>query len=180
MTEESLENKNPFEKSHKNTLSPSSNNFSEDVSSKLKTSKSEAFEFEALEFKSKRVLIVEDNVVNQTVMKSIVEKLGCVANISNNGQEAVDYLKQNQVDLVFMDCQMPIKDGYEATRDIRCHEADGFNVPIIAVTANVMSGDKARCLESGMDDYVKKPVKLAAIKAVLKNYLIASEPSESA
>ncbi|PCJ22043.1 MAG: hypothetical protein COB04_00890 [Gammaproteobacteria bacterium] len=128
-------------------------------------------DFSAQEFNGHQILIAEDNPTNQTVMKKIIEKLGCVAIVAKDGNEALRYLSEQSVDLILMDCQMPNKDGYQATREIRVLEKGNRHIPIIAVTANAMEGDKEKCLEAGMDDYLKKPVKLDTIKATLDRYL---------
>jgi len=122
-------------------------------------------------FKGRRILIAEDNLINQTVLKKIVEKLGCVAFVANDGNEAVQLLKTETVDLIFMDCQMPNKNGYDATQEIRKNELDDIRLPIVAVTANAMEGDRKKCLEAGMDDYLKKPIKLGEIKEALGKFL---------
>ncbi|MBL4867731.1 MAG: response regulator, partial [Pseudomonadales bacterium] len=122
-------------------------------------------------FKGYQILIAEDNPINQIVLKKIVEKLGCIAFMANDGNEAIKILKGQAVDMIFMDCQMPNKNGYEATKEIRTQEATGVHLPIIAVTANAMIGDEEKCRAAGMDDYLKKPVKLGAIKETLEKYL---------
>ena len=110
------------------------------------------------------MLIAEDNPVNQQVLPRQVQRLGLVADAVDNGQEALDALAQENYDAVLMDCQMPVMDGYAATRAIRAAEAAGGpRLPIVAVTANAMREDYDRCRESGMDDFVAKPVTLAAL-----------------
>ena len=104
------------------------------------------------------VLIAEDNPVNQMVLRNMLVQLGCVVLTADNGQEAIDVLSQQPVDLIMMDCQMPIVDGFEATRIIRASKEVYSNIPIIAVTANAMTGDSARCITVGMNDYIKKPI----------------------
>ena len=116
-----------------------------------------------------RVLLAEDNLVNQKVALKILEKFGLHAEVANNGQEAVDRLAKGGFDLVFMDCQMPEMDGFEATRLIRSKEVG--HVPIIAMTANAMVGDRERCLEAGMDDYISKPVRVEAVQGALERWL---------
>ena len=133
-----------------------------------------------------RVLVVEDNIVNQKVAAKMLEREGYRVDVAANGKEAVEAVAQIPYALVFMDCQMPVMDGYEATRAIREHEAalvqrgaqnEGGEtidarrgtprVPIIAMTANAMSGDRERCVEAGMDDYVAKPVRREDLAALL-------------
>ncbi|MDH3590751.1 MAG: ATP-binding protein, partial [Planctomycetota bacterium] len=118
-----------------------------------------------------RVLVVEDNVVNQRVAVRMLEKIGCTVQLACDGREAVDAIAAGSFDLVFMDCMMPEMDGFEATRVIRSREPAGVHVPVIALTANAVSGDKERCLEAGMDDFVAKPVKRAALVAALGRWL---------
>ena len=122
-------------------------------------------------FKDKKILIAEDNLINQTVLKKIVEKLGCTTFIANNGSEAIDIMNEESVDLIFMDCQMPKVDGYEATQEIRENESNSTHIPIIAVTANAMEGDKEKCFAAGMDSYLKKPINISDIKKAFDQYL---------
>lgn len=114
----------------------------------------------------KKILIVEDNPVNQQVLKGILSKLGYFSLVAGNGSEAVDMLKNNEIDIVFMDCQMPVMDGYEATHILRT-ELGLKDLPVIAVTANAMSTDKDRCLKAGMDDYLAKPIQIEQIRQKL-------------
>ena len=106
-----------------------------------------------------RVLIVEDNPTNQRVAQRMLERAGCLVTVAANGFEALEAFRSAPFDIVFMDCQMPEMDGYAATRAIRELEADGRRTPIVALTANAMEGDRERCLECGMDDFVAKPVR---------------------
>lgn len=117
------------------------------------------------------VLVVEDNPVNQMVIKGYLKRLGCEVITANNGQEALERVGERPVDLVFMDCQMPIMDGFEATRKMREMAAPICNLPIIAVTANAMDADRTMCLQSGMDGYLKKPVALDDIETELKAHV---------
>lgn len=105
--------------------------------------------------KKLRILLTEDNLVNQKVALIHLRKFGYNADVANNGLEAVTAIKKNPYDLVLMDVQMPEMDGYDATRAIRC---EGFKLPIIAMTANAMKGDREKCIEAGMNDYITKPV----------------------
>jgi signal transduction histidine kinase/CheY-like chemotaxis protein len=130
-----------------------------------------------------KVLVVEDNAANLKVAVRMVERLGYRADVAANGAEAVSMLASVQYDAVLMDCQMPEMDGYEATRLIRMNERapgavpEGRHVPIIAMTAAALSGDRERCLAAGMDDYISKPVKLHIVAAVLERWLTAPKPA---
>ena len=130
---------------------------------------------------SLRVLVVEDNLVNQMIASKMLEKLGCQVDVAANGREAVDMLEMLPYHVVFMDCQMPEMDGFEATRVIRRkEESSGEHVPIIAMTANAMAGDRERCLEAGMDDYLSKPVLPAELQRVVRDQQFAVEGSDAA
>jgi CheY-like chemotaxis protein len=122
-----------------------------------------------------RILVAEDNPVNQTVVKRMLTKDGYEVDIANNGEAVLNKVeKQGPYDLIFMDCQMPHMDGYEATRRIRALEqniSSPKRIPIIALTANAMLGDREKCLEAGMDDYIAKPVKKEAIAEMLNRHL---------
>ncbi len=122
-----------------------------------------------------KILLVEDNQVNQIVARSILRKLGHQVDLAENGQKAVDAIEQNSYDLILMDCQMPVMDGYEATRVIR-QNPRWKNLPIVAVTANVMQGDREDCLASGMDDYITKPYNRKQLKEVIARW--APHPQE--
>src|SRR5579864_8963188 len=121
-----------------------------------------------------RVLVVENNAANLKVAMRMVQRLGYRAEVAGTGAEAIARLGQGDYDAVLMDCQMPEMDGYEATRRIRADEGTGRRVPIIAMTAAALSGDRERCLAAGMDDYISKPVKLHVVAAVLERWLAAS------
>jgi len=121
---------------------------------------------------SKKVLLVEDNHVNQKLASIILKKLNCSVDIAKNGEEAVTEIKRNIYDIIFMDCQMPVMNGFEATRAIRKYQQENNLelTPIVAMTANAMMGDKERCIQSGMDDYLKKPVRKQEVEDILKKY----------
>jgi CheY-like chemotaxis protein len=118
------------------------------------------------------VLVAEDNAVNQKLAIYMLEKLGYRADVAANGHEALAAISRIPYSAILMDCQMPELDGFEATREIRAQEAlSGTHIPIIAMTANAMRGDKERCLEAGMDDYLSKPVKSEELKAILARWI---------
>jgi CheY-like chemotaxis protein/HPt (histidine-containing phosphotransfer) domain-containing protein len=126
-------------------------------------------------FDGYRILIVDDNIVNQQVALHILEKLGCHADIACNGQEAVNMHAERQYDLILMDCQMPVLDGYQATKAIRAQEAEnGLHTPIVAVTAFTMQGERDQCLAAGMDDFLAKPVRLGTLRDALGRWLHSS------
>ena len=119
-----------------------------------------------------RVLVAEDNPVNQRVASHMLNKLGYRCDIASNGQEAVAMLSQLPYDLVLMDCQMPEMDGYSATRAIRQREdAEGRHTPIIAMTANAMREDRARCLDAGMDGFIPKPIALEELETAMECWI---------
>jgi CheY-like chemotaxis protein len=120
-----------------------------------------------------RLLIAEDNIVNQKVALAILKKLGYQADAVSNGKEALAALRKHSYDLVLMDCQMPEMDGYEAAALIREPQSGIRNhqIPIIALTAHAMKGDRDKCLAGGMNDYISKPVKITMVAEVLEKWL---------
>jgi CheY-like chemotaxis protein len=128
-----------------------------------------------------RILLVEDNVVNQRVIIRIIEtKLGLQAEAVDSGKQAVERLAQEDYDLILMDCQMPEMDGFEATRAIRDPNSSVRDhlVPIIALTANVMKGDREKCIAVGMNDYVSKPIRYKSLaEAIYRQCCLKAESS---
>ena len=127
--------------------------------------------FEPLRFTGRRVLLVEDNIVNQKVGQALLDKLGCRVEVATNGREALDMAAQLPYELIFMDCQMPTMDGYEATGEIRKLEGAIRHTPIIALTAGALTEDRERCLQAGMDGYLSKPVRPEQLREMLGKYL---------
>jgi CheY-like chemotaxis protein len=113
------------------------------------------------------VLLAEDNVINCIVAEALLTKLGMETTLAHNGREAVDLAGAHRYDAILMDCMMPELDGLQATRQIRAAEG-ARRVPIIAMTALAMPGDREACLAAGMDDYVSKPVRLPALEAAIR------------
>ena len=125
------------------------------------------------------ILLVEDNKVNQLVGSKVLAKLGYHFDVASHGGEAVQAVMLNSYDAILMDCQMPEMDGYEATAHIRRWEGDSRHTPIIAMTAAAMEGDREKCLASGMDDYITKPVRPEVIAAVIERWLRATSFSRA-
>ncbi|MDH5392040.1 MAG: ATP-binding protein [Gammaproteobacteria bacterium] len=121
----------------------------------------------------KTALLVEDNIVNQTVADALLSEMGFVTQIANNGQEAIDLFLENTYELILMDCQMPVMNGFEASSAIREIEQrlSKARTPIIAITANALEGDKEDCLASGMDDYLSKPYTLDQLQSTVARWL---------
>jgi CheY-like chemotaxis protein len=138
------------------------------------TSQAAAFQQSVAEVATRRIriLLAEDNSFNLKVAQGILGKLGYKADVAANGLEAVQALELIDYDIVLMDCMMPEMDGFEATSKIRNPESKVLNhkVPIIAMTANAMTGDRERCVKAGMDDYLSKPVRKDELAAVLEKW----------
>jgi signal transduction histidine kinase/AmiR/NasT family two-component response regulator len=132
------------------------------------------------QFSAFRVLLVEDNPVNRTLSSAILEYFGCCADLADDGLEALERVAAERYDLILMDCQMPRMDGYKATAAIRKQEAESGakgeprHVPIVALTAHALEGDRDACLAAGMDDYLSKPFKADELHAVLSRWLSSS------
>jgi PAS domain S-box-containing protein len=128
------------------------------------------------------ILLAEDNLVNQEVGKLILENLNCTVDVVDDGAIAVEVVFKNDYDLIFMDCQMPEVDGYEATKMIRQREAlsgaKRYRIPIVALTAHAMEGDRELCLAAGMDDYISKPFNSAQIASALHKWAYTRTPEE--
>ncbi len=128
-----------------------------------------------------RILVVEDNLTNQQVALAILQKLGCRAEAVGNGEEALAALRQTEYDLVLMDCQMPVMDGFEAARRIRLPAGGVRNpaIPVIAVTAHAMTGDRERCLAAEMNDYISKPIEPARVAEMLSKWIRRPQSPEN-
>jgi CheY-like chemotaxis protein len=118
------------------------------------------------------ILVADDNIINQRVAVGLLQQMGLQAEVAKNGSEAIDKLHDGHFDLVLMDVQMPVMDGLEATRRIRSFESEsGTHIPIIALTAGAMDGDRENCLNAGMDDFISKPIILKALTQILAKWL---------
>ncbi len=124
--------------------------------------------------KGTRVLLAEDNLVNQNVVVAILRKAGCEVEAVDNGEEAIEQIQKEAYDIVLMDCQMPDMDGFEATAKIRAMSEPFCNIPIIAVTAHAMKEDKQKCIDGGMNDYLAKPIGRQALITIINQYTSAS------
>jgi CheY-like chemotaxis protein len=120
-----------------------------------------------------RVLLAEDNFVNQKVAQRMLERYGCTVDVAADGEEALELWSHGGYQLVLMDCQMPGLDGFDTTRAIRAKEGVGRHTPIVALTANAMAGDRERCIAAGMDDYLSKPIVLDQLIRVLDRFVPA-------
>ena len=123
-----------------------------------------------------RILLVEDNEINQQVAKMMLEGFGATVEVANNGRKALEKWQSDPYALIFMDCQMPEMDGFEASQEIRIQEPEETRVPIVALTANALKGDRDRCVDAGMDDYVTKPFDHITLSDALMRHL---EPTGS-
>ncbi|GIU48340.1 histidine kinase [Shewanella sairae] len=130
------------------------------------------------QLKGKRVLLVEDNDMNQEIACEFLEQAGMVVSIAENGQVALEKLTMQSFDIVLMDCQMPVMDGYQATREIRL-QPNLVDLPVIAMTANAMAGDKEMCLSAGMNDHIAKPIEVSLLYSTLLSYLGAPKSTDT-
>jgi len=123
---------------------------------------------------SKHVLVVEDNLINQQVARELIGAFGIHVECANNGQEAIELIKETKFDMIFMDMQMPVLDGIETTQIIRQEKLIG-DTPIVAMTANAMAGDREICINAGMDDYISKPIKPEILYECLQHWLLRND-----
>ena len=121
-----------------------------------------------------QVLLAEDNKVNQLVAKILLERMGCRVDIVENGMAACRAVQNGAYDLVLMDCQMPMMNGFEATERIRGFEKSGRRTPIIALTAGVLQGERERCYASGMDDFVGKPISSKELVKAVERWIVTT------
>ena len=119
----------------------------------------------------KKVLVVEDNLVNQMVIKGMLGKIGVPFDLANNGQEALEKVGAHAYDLILMDCQMPVLDGYSATEKIRQLESDAAKIPIVALTAHALAEEAQRCSAVGMNDFLSKPLTMDVLRNMLEKWL---------
>jgi len=122
-------------------------------------------------FSGVRALVADDYSINSELVQEMLEMMECHVDSAEDGQQASEMHKQNNYDIIFMDIQMPVKDGYEATKEIRRFEGDNNHTPIIAITANALQGDKEKCLAAGMDDYISKPIRGENLETILTKYI---------
>jgi two-component system, sensor histidine kinase and response regulator len=128
---------------------------------------------------NKRILLVEDNPINQEVAKFLLQELGFDSVVCSNGKEALEKLDHHRYPLVLMDCQMPEMDGFQAASAIRQREAGStLHTPVIAMTANAMEGDRDKCLQAGMDDYISKPVTREQLKSIIEKWFLVAMDDE--
>jgi CheY-like chemotaxis protein len=119
------------------------------------------------------VLLVEDNAINQKVGRRLIEKLGYQVDVASDGNQAVRMAEARRYDLIFMDCQMPDKDGFEATAEVRLREQGRRRTPIVAMTAYARNEDRERCLAAGMDGFLSKPVEMDSLRRILEDWVQA-------
>jgi len=123
-----------------------------------------------------KILVAEDNLVNQMILKQLLVQQGLQVDTANDGAQAWDLLQSDQYDMLLTDINMPVMDGYELITKIRQHEQQsGKHLPVIAVTANAMTKDQNRCMESGMDGFIRKPIDLTELQNVLHQWLKTQE-----
>ena len=119
----------------------------------------------------KNIIIVEDDEINAELLVLMLNDIGFSPDVAENGKVFLDMISKNNYDLILMDCHMPVMNGYDATKQYRNSEDANTHIPIIAVTASAMPGDREKCLGSGMDDHIEKPVKLSLLKKTINHWL---------
>jgi PAS domain S-box-containing protein len=168
---------------HKKSFSSNGENVVTDSKSQISDSKTSLFDRDTDDVSSKRktynILIAEDNVVNQKILQKMISQLGYSSSIANNGKEAIESVKRNQIHAVLMDLQMPELDGLEATKIIRGLGDFEKQLPIIAITAHSFKSDKDKCLEAGMNDHLAKPIQVKELERVLDSWLNLNLDSNS-
>src|ERR1700730_5674064 len=126
---------------------------------------------------TERLLLAEDNLVNQKVARGVLKRIGFEVDVVNNGAEAIVAWESGRYHLILMDCQMPVMDGYEAAREIRRREQGKRRIPIIALTADAMKGTEQQCRDAGMDDYLTKPIVRLQLDEAIQRHLARPAPS---
>ena len=132
-----------------------------------------------LRFYNSRILLAEDNKVNQEVAKGLLSHFGCEVWVANNGQEAIDLVSIQEFDLILMDIQMPVVDGFEAVKSIRAMASAVAKLPIVALTAHNLQGDREKSIDAGMDEHLTKPIEVKQLANILNQFLMASEKTET-
>jgi len=135
-----------------------------------------------IELTNVRILVAEDNPINQRLIRTTLEQFGAVVTLASNGKEALELRKQNDYDIIFMDIQMPVMNGIEATKEILHYEQEHQlpHIPIVALTANALAGDRERYLEAGMDNYMPKPINIPELRKMIELYYSQKQPTEQA
>lgn len=132
---------------------------------------------QTIRFENKRLLLVEDHKQTQEFMQDMIEYLGCTLDVASNGLEGVEKWNESKYDLILMDIQMPVMDGYQASVEIRRLEKETSSyTPILALTASALAYDRNKCLDAGMDDYLSKPITIDIIESKLKEIFSTSYP----
>jgi CheY-like chemotaxis protein len=134
------------------------------------------------ELKKSKILLAEDNIVNQKVTMTYLSQLGCQADLAENGEQVLELMRSKDYDIILMDCQMPLLDGYDTTQAIRRIESNAQisrHVVIIAMTANAFTEDRDRCLAIGMDDFLSKPIRRQQLKETLEDWIIKQKLKEN-
>ncbi|THB73001.1 MAG: hybrid sensor histidine kinase/response regulator [Gammaproteobacteria bacterium] len=129
------------------------------------------YSFAEAQKRDANILLVEDNQINRTVASVIIKKFGCMVDTSTNGEEAIKAHLEKDYDIILMDCEMPVMDGFEATKSIRAMDNHKKDIPIIAITAYAMEGDREKCISAGMDDHITKPITANVLTGLLERWL---------